>query len=193
MSLRSLVGNLSSQVELPVASGDEQQSWHCTVCNAVRPSRHSPAVHVFRAHGVRQPQHFYVDGTQCPVCLVEFGTRIRLREHLSSDLKSMKPQKSPICWDECLKRYAPFSEEYAQVLADEDLQTSRSKKKSGFRRTHAKYRSVQAQGPMMFIQLSHLPNGVIRHTNNKRIRRNMVIDGPGRVWLRETVWCITVD
>ena len=102
-------------------------------------------------------------------------------------------KKNPICWDEILKRYAPFSDEYAQLLADDDLCTAQSKRKSGLRRTHANYRAVQAAGPMLNIQISRQQNGRSRHTNNKRIRLNMVSDCPGRLWLRGTGWHYTVD
>ena len=84
-------------------------------------SKQSLAVHGWKMHGSRQPLHYYTLGSQCPIRLTEFDTRIRLREHLSSGLASMKPEKSPICWDENEKRMLPMcDEDMLAALAEED-------------------------------------------------------------------------
>ena len=51
-------------------------------CFACFPSLKQLRCHRTATHGVRRPAHQYASGPCCPVCGVDFRTRIRCMEHL---------------------------------------------------------------------------------------------------------------
>jgi hypothetical protein len=54
----------------------------CQTCGLGFGSLQQPNLHMFKAHGVRNPLRVYVSTTHCCVCLKEFHTRERALNHV---------------------------------------------------------------------------------------------------------------
>ena len=66
------------------------------------------AVHRTRKHKLCHVSHFYVSGTVCPTCLIQFHSRFRVLEHLRD--------RSSICLDHLMKADPILSLEETQIL-----------------------------------------------------------------------------
>ena len=60
----------------------EDEEHLCVWCFACFPSLKQLRCHRTTAHGVRRPAHQYASGPYCPVCGVDFRTRVRCTGHL---------------------------------------------------------------------------------------------------------------
>ena len=61
---------------------------HCTVCQYTARTYQQLAVHLARKHGIKVQIRKFIDAHWCPVCLLYFGARPRVVDHV---------QKSPVC------------------------------------------------------------------------------------------------
>ena len=116
--------------------------WTCTVCDEAFNTRQALAAHSFRKHGYIRRSRFYAGrDAVCNACLLQFGCRGRLIEHLS--------EKSPLCMHNLALSFEPFDEDTVAKLDAEDRETARALRRAGRRRVVAESPCVRLHGPTM--------------------------------------------
>jgi hypothetical protein len=77
---------------LLVARGDLYLLFACEVCGAAYPSKQGLGLHRQRCFGYALPIRTMAWGSRCPLCSVEFCSRLRLIQHLAYDSKSCRTE-----------------------------------------------------------------------------------------------------
>ena len=126
------------------------------------------ATHIYRQHGVKHPARYLVDGTSCPICLLEFHTRTRLIAHIAN--------KSTVCCSNLKCRMQPFSEAVVAQMDDEAKVCEKANKRSGWRRGRAHEPCIRLSGPLWpIIPIAENEFGNVAHPL-----------GYGHRWMRAT-------
>ena len=124
-------------------------AFSCHLCDydgAYRPpfkSHQALAVHMCKQHGIRHIAHVLVDTTHCPICLLQFHSRVRLLAHLM--------EKNPFCLNQ-LKRSDPV------ITQDQAMELDKANGSSARALKGASRKPVfRLQGPLV---LAYDENGV---------------------------------
>ena len=116
------------------------QAFPCEACGQNFSTKQQLATHIYRQHGVKHPARYLVDGTSCPICLLEFHTRTRLIAHIAN--------KSTVCFSNLKCRMQPLSEAVIAQMDDEAKVCEKANKRSGWRRGRAHEPCIRLSGPL---------------------------------------------
>ena len=101
-------------------------------------------LHLFKAHGWLHPSQYYIDAdcTICPICMMQFHTRVRLIEHLR--YKGKKRQ----CLDNMYIVKDVINSDIVLDIIARDAECSRALSRAGHRRTKAQAPAFRVVGPL---------------------------------------------
>lgn len=120
--------------------GQANAEWPCYECGMAFVSRQALATHSFRVHGTKRFERQMVETTWCPICLVQFHTRMRCVQHLSIDSTSCR---------ECLLEAGVFlTRARADELDCDDRAHNRHLHKRGHAPTKAELPAFRLPGPL---------------------------------------------
>jgi hypothetical protein len=113
------------------------------------------ATHRARRHGFKRAASAFTPNTStCPVCLLHFGSRGQLIEHLT---------RAQTCFFNVVILCMPL-DDAEQATVDEELRAlSKAARMRGLRSTHSGVPFVQAYGPVRPIVIPGLANGYSHH------------------------------
>ena len=119
--------------------------WVCDACGKRTGSKQALAVHAFRKHGFVRKARFYADqDAVCHICLLKFGCRGRLIEHLAN--------ASPKCMDALLRMFKPLPDDVVAALDASDRATARELVHTGRRRVVATMPCFRLPGPLPSLE-----------------------------------------
>ena len=134
MPFANVMGNWATCKSLSDLGG----TFSCISCNKSFKSKQSLSLHKFKAHGIKSIERRYVEGSRCPVCLLEMWTRERLLNHV---------KRCKTCNENLLMRPPVLTSEQADALDMLDRESFAALRAQGLRRHAAKKPCVQASGP----------------------------------------------
>eukprot|EP00973_Karenia_brevis_P007574 1026252-Karenia_brevis.AAC.1 len=117
----------------------------CDLCNKDFKSKQACNMHKSRVHGWIHPAQFYIQGSQCPVCLLEFTTRGRLLQHVM--YKGFRCN----CLANLYLRGPVLTHEEVKLAMQDVAKTSRANTKAGYRRTRVCAPATRAEGPLLQV------------------------------------------
>ena len=113
----------------------------CNYCTRVCESWTALQVHKARVHDFRRPERCRIDTPWRPICLVHFGSRIRVLRHLC--------RSTNLCRPLILRTLRPLGHEQVEALDAADSADRAKGRKSGFRDGVWRGRAIQLAGPMV--------------------------------------------
>ena len=155
---KSTFANVVTQWAVSPALQELGLLFECDACSAVFQSRQALSLHRFKLHGTKSITRRYIDGTQCPICLVEFWTRERAINHVR--------YRSVTCRLNLLMRPPELTQDQSEVMDAAECSANRILATKGLRRHAAQRPCVQLQGPLLPILVdtervsNHHPLGV---------------------------------
>ena len=133
--------NILTNACTPVGAAVVSANIQCTEpgCTNVEDSYQQHKLHLFSAHGIKDPIGRYVSGTHCVICLKDFHTRVRIINH--------HKHRSKICADKLLTTREIFlSVEEAKELDIAERARNRELAHIGRRSHFAKIPQIQLVG-----------------------------------------------
>ena len=131
-------------IEAKVNTKIVSSSFKCNLCPFASASKQQLHLHMFKTHASVHPLQMYITQHEsiCPICLVQFHTRIRLLENLRYKGKLRS------CGDNIYLIRDSFCLSLAQEYMQHDREHVRALSKSGYRRTKAKLPAFRVPGPL---------------------------------------------
>ena len=116
-------------------------TYPCGDCSKICSSWHGLKIHQMRMHMYRVPIRAYVDTVHCPVCMVNFGTRIRVLHHLR--------RAANLCRPIIISRFSRLPVEQVALMDAHDAKNIAAGKRLGHVRGVWTGRACRALGPLM--------------------------------------------
>ena len=107
------------------------------------------ALHMLKSHGVKNPIRRYFDDTVCPVCVLQFRSRIRIFNHLQ--------YRSRVCRIYLMLSNPIISQETANVLDFKQREFAKVQARKGYRNHKAHLLTFRMPGPLPFVDLFQMP------------------------------------
>ena len=120
------------------------QPFSCTLWEYQSPTMQQLNLHMFKSHKWIHPSQYVVDAdsTICPICLMQFHTRVRFIEHLR-----YTGQKRRCLENVYIVKDVINSDVVSEILA-RDAALSQTLSRSGFRGTKAQAPAYRVSGPL---------------------------------------------
>ena len=120
------------------------QSFKCTLCDFKAPTMQQLQLHMFQPHIWLHTSQYYIDAdcSICPICMMQFHTRVRLIEH--HRYKGKKRQ----CLANVYIVKDPINPETVRDIITRDAEQSRALSRAGYRRTKAQAPAYRVCGPL---------------------------------------------
>ena len=115
---------------------------YCSICDKSFSNKQSTTLHEFKIHNIKAIERRYIDGTRCPVCLLEFWSSDRLLNHV---------KKCVVCHENLLMGPPLLTRAQADELDLAEVEAVARLKAKGLRRHAAEMSCVRAHGPLRLI------------------------------------------
>jgi hypothetical protein len=135
------LANIFYNVVSPLKGPKLNNNILCHYCDVYFPSNQQHALHMFKAHRIKNPIRLYISTNHCTVCLKMFHTRERVLNHLR--------YRSHICRSNLLLKDPVLSVEEADILDTEVAESNRKLQATGKRRHTKCYPCYQISGPII--------------------------------------------
>ena len=138
---KSPFANITTQWATSPALQAFAQPVVCAVCGHESKANQTHALHMFKAHGIKNCMRRYVPTTHCLVCLREFHTRENCLNHVR--------YRSKICKSNLLMRGPCLTDADANALDDACKSENIRLQAAGRRRHHVTTPSFYLSGPLL--------------------------------------------
>ena len=127
----------------PISHNPNVCTYPCSLCTKTFNTYQKYALHMFKTHGIKNSIRLHYGDTFCPICMMQFHSRVRLHNHVQ--------YRSKICRMQLLLMGPVISTEEADSLDAIQRLESASLARKGIRSHKAILYTFRLPGPLPYV------------------------------------------